>query len=290
MHPIVEQMLSSYPVTNVYDKKNAIKEILQEIVLCGLSRSGFFRSSAFYGGTALRIFYGLDRFSEDLDFSLQARDEMFHLTDHFPQMERELRAYGFSFRVETKEKTHSSDIHSAFLKGGTREHLLLIDPEDPVALSVSPNEQIKIKFEIDTNPPGGATFETRYRLLPIPYEITLYDEPSLFAGKLHAVLCRAWKSRVKGRDLYDYVFYRSRSTPVNLAHLSARLYQSGFLPDEKMLSIPDLEALLCDRFSSIDYEQAKQDVIPFIKNPAALEVWKTDFFHVITKGLTSSPV
>ena len=289
MHPTIEQMLSSYPTTNVYDKKNAIKEILQEIILCGLSRAGFFRTAAFYGGTALRIFYGLDRFSEDLDFSLQQRDEMFHLPDYFPQLEAELRAYGFSFRAETKEKSRSSDIHSAFLKGGTREHVLLLNPEDPAALSISPNEQIKIKFEVDTNPPDDAVFETRYRLLPIPYEVTLYDASSLFAGKIHAVLCRTWKSRVKGRDLYDYVFYRSRSTPVNLAHLTARLRQSGFLAEDEILTDAELEKKLCEKFLSIDYEQAKNDVLPFIKNPAVLDVWKADFFCAITKGLTSQP-
>ncbi len=77
-------MLKTYDINNIYDRKNAMKEIMQEIVLCGLSRAGFFKKAAFYGGTALRIFYGLDRFSEDLDFSLETADPAFDLSAYFP--------------------------------------------------------------------------------------------------------------------------------------------------------------------------------------------------------------
>ena len=105
------------------------------------------------------------------------------------------------------------------------------DPQ--LTRSIGGNELIKIKFEVDTNPPDYATFETKYRLLPIPYEVSLYDMPSLFAGKVHAVLCRSWKNRVKGRDLYDYIFYLTRGTAINLPHLNARLSQSGHLPPGK---------------------------------------------------------
>jgi len=186
------------------------------------------------------------------------------LTDYLPTLEKELRSYGFRFRAETKEKSRESDILSAFLKGGTREHVLRIDPGDPVVSTIDRNEPIKIKIEVDVNPPDGASFSTQYRLLPIPYEVTLYDLPSLFAGKLHAVLCRAWKSRVKGRDLYDYVFYRSASTPVNMEHLSTRLKQSGCIGMNDRLTIPELKRLLCEKFAKIDFDQAKRDVQPFI--------------------------
>ncbi len=138
---------------------------------------------------------------------------------------------------------------------------------------------------MDTYPPGGAGIEHRYRLLPAPYEIALYDMPSLFAGKVHAVICRAWKSRVKGRDLYDYVFYLSRSAPLNTEHLKARLVQSGVWDSEAPFTLADAKRLLCDRFAEIDYAQAREDVRPFIRDASSLNLWSRDFFCQITEGL-----
>lgn len=163
--------------------------------------------------------------------------------------------------------------------------MLMFYVDDKLASSIGSSELIKVKFEVDTNPPNYATFETKYRLLPIPYEVTLYDMPSLFAGKIHAVICRAWKNRVKGRDLYDYVFYLSRGTTLNLKHLSARLVQSGYIPEESQITIDDIKRILYTRFENIDYSQAKKDVIPFIKNPGVLDIWNVDFFCKITEGL-----
>lgn len=285
MEQIIEQMLKLYDTQSVQDKKNAIKEIVQEVVLCGLSRAGFFKTAAFYGGTVLRIFYGLDRFSEDLDFSLKSADPFFDIDEYRAILEKEIRSYGLNFKMESKEKSVDTDIKSAFLKGNTKEHMLMFYADDRLARTMGSNELIKVKFEVDTNPPDYATFEIKYRLLPIPYEITLYDKPSLFAGKIHAVICRAWKSRVKGRDLYDYVFYLSAGTTVNLAHITARLEQSGYIPEGKKIMIDDVKEMLCKRFANIDYVKAKQDVLPFIKNPGALDVWSSDFFCAITKGL-----
>lgn len=166
MNSAIEQMLKSYHVENIYDRKNAMKEIMQEIVLCGLSRAGFFKKAAFYGGTALRIFYGLDRFSEDLDFSLEAEDLDFDLTAYFPVLEKEVKAFGLNVEIQEKEKTKESTIRSAFLKGNTKEHLLLFYADEKVAGSVAKNEAVKIKFEVDVNPPAFASFEHKYRLLP----------------------------------------------------------------------------------------------------------------------------
>jgi predicted nucleotidyltransferase component of viral defense system len=282
MNQIIEQMLKQYTTNTIYEKKNGIKEVVQEIVLCGLSRAGFFKVAAFYGGTALRIFYGLDRFSEDLDFSLKKNDPSFDLNDYLPMLEREVRAYGLNFKTELKEKPLESDIKSAFIKGSTKEHMLMFYADEQLARSIGSSELIKVKFELDTNPPEYASFETKYRFLPIPYEITMYDMPSLFAGKIHAVLCRAWKNRIKGRDLYDYVFYLSKKTKLNLQHLSARLVQSGFDLKEDQLTNNDVKEMLIKRFASIDYIQARQDVIPFIQNPSALDIWSADFFCKIT--------
>ena len=285
MNNIITEMLSRYQAEGLADKKNALKEVVQEIVLCGLSRAGFFKKTAFYGGTALRIIYGLDRFSEDLDFSLLAPDPDFDLASYFPTLKKEVASYGLNVEISEKVKTKESPIQSAFLKGNTKEHILMFYAEDPAAISIAGNETIKIKFEVDTNPPSGATFDHKYLLLPAPHEVTLYDMPSLFAGKTHAVICRAWKTRVKGRDLYDYVFYRSLDSKLNLEHLKARLVQSAAWDPNEPFEIEDAKRLLCERFETIDYAQAKQDVRPFIKDTQSIEVWSADFFKQITEGL-----
>lgn len=272
MSKVIEQMLKNYQVDNIYDKKNVMKEIMQEIVLCGLSRAGFFQKAAFYGGTALRIFYGLDRFSEDLDFSLETADPEFELASYFPVLEKEVKAFGLNVSIIEKEKT--------------KEHLLLFYADERAAGGVAKNETVKIKFEVDIQPPAFATFEHKYRLLPIPYEVKLYDMPSLFAGKIHAVLCRAWQSRIKGRDLYDYVFYLSRGASVNQKHLRERLLQSGCIPPDAACTLDEIKKMLSERFNTIDYSQAKEDVEPFIHDPSVLNVWSADFFQQITENLT----
>ena len=285
MNTVLEQMLAKYELNSDYDRVNALKEILQEITLCGLSRAGFFRKAAFYGGTALRIFYGLDRFSEDLDFSLMGKDEAFDLSRWFAAIENEAAAYGLNLSVEMKKKAKDTAIKSAFLKGNTREHLLLFYDDKGINGGISRNEAIKIKFEIDTRPPARASFEKKYRLLPSPYEVNMYDEPSLFAGKLHAVICRNWKNRVKGRDLYDYVFYMSKGAHVNLPHLRARLIDSGFITENDACELEDVKKMLMNKFNTIDYKQAIEDVIPFIKDSSKIDLWSADFFKQITENL-----
>lgn len=285
MHSILSQMLEKYSIKTLNDEKNALKEIVQEVALCGLSRAGFFNSVAFYGGTALRIFYGLDRFSEDLDFSLLEPSSDFELSKYFSILESEIRAVGLNFEAEEKIKTSDSFIKSAFLKGNTKEHIMTIYNDAHNYSGISTNDVIKIKFEVDINPPAFANYENKYRLLPSPYKVKIFDMPSLFAGKLHAVICRAWRNRVKGRDLYDYVFYLSQNTPVNLPHLKARLVDSGFIDDSFELNRNSLINLLRERFSTIDYFQAKQDVLPFIKDKSKLELWSKEFFDDITDSI-----
>lgn len=287
MNSIIEQMLSHHETTTLTDKKNSIKEVVQELILCGLSRAGFFRIAAFYGGTALRIIYGLDRFSEDLDFSLIKPDPNFRLDTYLPFLEKELLSYGFHFQADIRTKAIDSDIQSAFVKGNTREHLMICYADEQLAQSIGSNELIKVKFEVDTTPPPFAGFDQQYRLLPIPYGVSLYDMPSLFAGKIHAVICRAWKNRVKGRDLYDYIFFLSRQTPVNLKHLNARLVDSGFDGAREDLTLDEIKQILRNRFSAIDYNQAKSDVMPFIRNQSSLDVWSEDFFKTITNQLVA---
>lgn len=283
MQTVIGQMLSKYKIDTVDEKKNALKEIVQEVALCGLSRAGFFKNAAFYGGTALRIFYGLDRFSEDLDFSLAEPNEKFLISRYFSGLENELLSLGLQFSIEEKQKTQDSAIKSAFLKGNTKEHIISVYETGNV--NINSNEVIKIKFEIDTNPPPYATYENKYRLLPSPYQVKMYDMPSLFAGKLHAVICRSWKSRIKGRDLYDYVFYLANNALVNMEHLKARLIDTGLLSKNDMFDLNILKSMLNQRFENIDFTQAKQDVLPFISDKSKLELWGIEFFKDITQNL-----
>lgn len=287
MSAIIEKMLKNYNVENLYDKKNAMKKIMQEIVLCGLSRAGFFKKAAFYGGTALRIFHGLDRFSEDLDFSLETGELDFDLASYFPVLEKEVRSFGLNVEIQEKKKTKESTIRSAFLKGSTKEHLLLFYADEKAAGNVSRNEAVRIKLEVDVDPPAFATFEHKYRLLPVPYEVKMYDMPSLFAGKIHAVICRAWQNRVKGRDLYDYVFYLSRGAAVNQKHLRERLIDSRYIAADADCSLNQIKKMLAERFERIDYAQARRDVEPFIRDISVLDIWNADFFQQITDGLTA---
>ena len=287
MNNVIQEMLNRYDANDLSGKKDALKEVVQEIVLCGLSRAGFFRKAAFYGGTALRIFHNLDRFSEDLDFSLKTTDESFLLSDYFSALRKEIASFGLNVEISEKVKSGDSAVQSAFLKGNTKEHMLMFYEADRAFDRIPGNELIKIKFEVDTNPPASASFERKYRLLPVPYEVMLYDMPSLFAGKVHAVICRAWKNRIKGRDLYDYVFFLSKGAHLNTEHLKARLIQSGVWDEGKAFSVEDAKHLLCERFETIDYQQAKEDVVPFLKNTATLDMWSADFFKQITEGLRS---
>ena len=288
MKRIFDEMIAEYGAVDLNDRKNAVKEVMQEIVLCGLSRAGFFERAAFYGGTALRIFYGLDRFSEDLDFSLRKPDQSFDMETYFPVLRREVEAAGLDVTIESKQKSAASGIKTAYLRGNFKEHILMFYPGDGLAMGMDPREVVKIKLETDVDPPLGAKFETRYRLLPSPYEISLYDMPSLFAGKIDAVLRQAWKSRIKGRDLYDYIFYLQRGAAVNIEHLRARLQKSGYIQKGERFDLATLKEMLNARFDAIDYDEAKRDVLPFVRDAVPLGVWSAEFFKAITHGLTSA--
>jgi predicted nucleotidyltransferase component of viral defense system len=283
MHSAIQDMLKAYDCRTADDcRRHALNEIAQEIALLGLYRGGFFAKAAFYGGTALRICYGLDRFSEDLDFSLLKKDSAFDLSSFTQVVQDELGAYGLEMTVQEKIKRNASPVKSAFIKGGTQMHLLKIASIQPPVSGISLKEQLRIKLEVDTDPPDDATFEMKYQLRPVPYSVRLYSPSSLFAGKVHALLCRSWRTRVKGRDFYDYVWFLSQSIPVNTAHLAERMKQTGHLSANAVLSEKDLKDRLRKRFASVNFDQAKKDVLPFIKNPDAVQLWSADFFSAIT--------
>ena len=283
MHSAIESMLEKYKPKSIDDHKNALKEIVQEIALLGLFRSGFFNKAAFYGGTALRIFYGLDRFSEDLDFSLLSPKSDFNLSRYTKYIQNELGAYGFEMTVDEKTKSVDTAIKSAFIKGGTEIHLLKINSIKNPIKGVHADEQFKIKLEVDTNPPAGAKYEVKYQLTPIPYSVRIFSPESLFAGKLHALLCRSWGNRVKGRDFYDYIWYLSNNIKVDLTHLSNRMKQTDHLKEGETLTKEVLNQMLLKKFADIDFSQAKRDVLPFIKNPETLDLWSEEFFRKVTE-------
>ncbi len=279
MHSAVNEMLKKYKCVTTDDYKNAIKEIVQEIALLGLYRADFFNTAAFYGGSALRIFYGTGRFSEDLDFSLKDPNVSFDISQYCDAVKDELGAFGFKMEVEKKTKSFNTNIESAFIKGGTKIQIMNITSTLPGIAKIHRNEKLKIKLEVDTNPPSGAGFEVRYHLSPVPYSVLLYDMPSLFAGKLHAVLCRNWGGgRSKGRDIYDLVWYISQNAKPNLEHLSERMNQTGHLKSGTKLTPGVLKALLTEKFTGIDFKAAKKDVEPFIKDTRELDLWSKEFF------------
>lgn len=282
---IIQQMIDKYKPKTIEDKKHAIKEVLQEVVLAGLSKTDFFTHAAFYGGTALRIFYGVDRFSEDLDFSFLVADNTFDIQKYFKSIREIIESLGLNFEVSRKDKVADSAIDSAFVKGNTRELFLTIYPTSTEVSQIVHNENIVVKFEVDVNPPLYATTEIKFRLLPFPYQVRVYDKQSLFAGKLHAVIARRWKHRVKGRDLYDYIYYLSLDTKLNLKHLEARLKQTNTIEDDVILTRELLIEILDKRFDQIDFEMAKLDIKPFIKDHSNLDLWHCDFFKSITREL-----
>ncbi len=281
MNEVVKVMLARYACRSVTDYENALKEIIQEISLLGLWRSKFFEKAAFYGGSALRILYGLDRFSEDLDFSLLKKDKEFSLANYCRAIEEELKSFGFSVNVDRKDKKRESNIDSAFIKAGTLKNMLIIDIPAFIQKKVHRGATVKIKLEIDKDPPGDFCTEAKYLLQPIPFSVNTYTLPHLFAGKMHAILCRPWVNRVKGRDWYDFVWYVSRDISLDLNHLENRMRQSGHLKTKEALTKKSLKQMLYEKIDTLDFRQARKDVEPLVKDAAAFQIWSKDFFNVI---------
>lgn len=279
MHEAVARMLARYEPKSIDDSVCALREIIQEVALLGLWRAKFFEHAAFYGGTALRILYGLDRFSEDLDFSLLAPATDFDLAKYTAFLEEELLAFGFNVRVELVDKAVKSAVQSAFLKGNTRNELLVIEAGEEMARQVPAGQVLKIKVEVDTDPPPGFASHTRYLLHPIPFAVRCYVLPDLFAGKMHALLFRRWKDRVKGRDWYDFVWYAANHPEMNLGHLEQRMRQTGHWKGGQSLSQQAFSELLNETINRLDVDQARKDVAPYVKDRQALDIWSRDFFR-----------
>mgnify|MGYP001573372646 FL=1 len=278
MNDAVRQLIGRYRPVSLDDHLRALREVLQELALLGLWRSRFFEHAAFYGGTALRVLHGLNRFSEDLDFSLLIPRSDFQIGRFTTALETEIRVFGFDVTVQAKSRTRAGAIQSAFLKGDTLGQLVSIDTPASLTRAVPRGQTIKIRIEIDTNPPPAFETEVLYLLAPIPFPVRVYALPDLFAGKMHALLCRQWKARVKGRDWYDLVWFCGHYPDLHLAHLEARLAQSGHWPQGQPLTAEDLRRMLDDTIERVNLEQARAEVEPFVADPAALRAWSRPFF------------
>ena len=276
---MLDSMLQRYSPTTPEETHQAFREILQEVVLAGLWKGNFFDHAAFYGGTALRILYGLDRFSEDLDFSLLEPNPNFAIEDFFGSVQREFDALSIPVGLTRKHKRRESNIQSAFLK--TDSHIHALEVQLPSQRTI----KIKIKIEVDINPPLGFQTEEKLLLQPFSFYVKTYRQPDLFAGKMHALLFRKWRNRVKGRDFYDFEWYVRRGTPINLSHFLERAHQSGDLLELSTLSLGDLNELLHQKMHVVDFDLACRDVEPFLKDTRSLDVWSSQYFSELTERL-----
>lgn len=281
--------LESYKCSSHQEYEAALLEIIQEIALLGLWRSKFFEKAVFYGGTALRILYGLDRFSEDLDFSLLMKAPNFEMKTYHQAVTRELQSLGFDVIVEEKKKTTESAVQSAFIKASTREHFLRIGLSTEDQKRMHSNKILKVKFEVDTDPP--LKFNVNYRPLtfPGPFSVATMTLPDLFAGKMHALLFREYKGWVKGRDWYDFLWFLGQKIPLGLTHLEERMRQAGHLLIDNQLTEQRLRMLLDDRIRQLDVASAAADVRRFIKDQWKIAHWSRDYFLESATHLLTTP-
>ena len=261
------QMLSRYPVATKDDLNNATHEVMQQITLAGLYRGGFFDHAAFYGGTCLHIFHGLQRFSEDMDFSLLQASENFTLENYFDAIIAEFRSLGREIIITRKEKKTQKNVESAFLKDNTEIY----------NLSFSTEKQVRIKIEVDTQPPIGFSTEYKLLLLPFSFMVRCYTLSDLYAGKMHALLFRNWKTRVKGRDWYDFEWYVRNNVALNFNHLQKRTAQISGLSEQDFT--PEIfKKMLKERIENTNIDTVKNDVRPFLKKWSEMEIWSTAYF------------
>jgi hypothetical protein len=285
MHEAVRKMLAGYELKRLDDHFHALREILQEVALLGLWRSKFFEKAACCGGTALRILHGLDRFSEDMDFSLLRAMKDFSFSGYSASLKKEIESFGFAIRVEEVKKVAPTAVHSTFFKADTCSQLLVIETDEEIVKAVPAGKILKIRLDIDTDPPAGFETESRYLLKPVPFAVRAYTLPDLFAGKMHAVLCRRWKRRVKGRDWYDLVWYAAHHPELHLAHLEQHMRRSCDWQRDDPLTADAFRRLLAGAIDDLNVAQAKNEVLTYIRDPGVLSVWSREFFHDVASRI-----
>jgi predicted nucleotidyltransferase component of viral defense system len=273
---MIKEWIEEYKPQNEAEILSALREIMQEITLAGLSRTNFFEKAAFYGGTALRIFYGLDRYSEDLDFSLLKPDSSFSIEPYFEAVLTEFSSLGLTVSIREKKKTKQTAIDSAFLKAETIWQEIVL--EDIIKeTGVRSNKTLKIKIEVDRQPPLNFETEEKLLLRPFSFYIKCFTRPSLFAGKMHALLFRKWKNRVKGRDWYDLEWYIKKGIPLDVNHFLTRANDTNDW-QENSISNDQIIELLEMKIEAVDFSSIKEDVVRFIKNDDVLSIWSPQYF------------
>ena len=280
---MIKEWIAKYNPKNEEQTLDALREIMQEITLAGLSRTDFFEKAAFYGGTALRIFYNLDRFSEDLDFSLLKEDPNFSLEPYFPSIVSEFEALGIKVSIKEKVKTTKTTVDSAFLKSETIWKELVLE-EIIKQAGIKSNRDIKIKIEVDRKPPLGFETEEKLLLQPFSFYVKCFNQSSLFAGKMHALLFRKWKNRVKGRDWYDLEWYIKNEIPLNANHFFLRAKDTGDWK-EKRITNNQINQLLKEKITTVSFDRIKEDVVRFIKDDKAIQIWSPTYFNDLIKKL-----
>jgi predicted nucleotidyltransferase component of viral defense system len=268
MAEMFNQMMSRYEFRTKEEELNALHEVMQQVALAGLYRGGFFTKAAFYGGTCLRIFHKLPRFSEDMDFSLLQKDELFNLEGYFDSVIEEFKALGREVAIERKQKKNESQIESAFLKDNTEIYNVKFQTD----------RTVKIKIEVDKDPPMLFKTENRLLLHPFSFMTNCFTLPDLFAGKMHALIFRKWRSRIKGRDWYDFEWYVRNNIKLNFTHFMERAAQSENDASMRNLSHGEFKKLLKERLASIDINHVKEDIRPFLKNRDMMDIWSTEYF------------
>ena len=261
---IYDMMLSQYDMTTEQNKRNAVFEVNQQVILAGLYNGGFFESAAFYGGTCLRIFHGLQRFSEDMDFSLLTQDANFDFSKYFQPIIDAFALVGREVEIKKKDKKNFGKVESAFLKDNT----------DVYDVTFQTEKTIRIKIEVDTCPPMNFNTEQKLLLQPYSFMTRCYTLPDLFAGKMHALVYRSWKNRVKGRDWYDFEWYVRHNAPLDFAHLAERCRQFN----NEDITPEQFKDKLKERLRTTDIKQVKDDVLPFVRNPKELDIWSNEYF------------
>ena len=264
MNELYQSMLDRYDLSTTQKRRNATFEVNQQIVLAGLYHGGFFERAAFYGGTCLRIFHDLQRFSEDMDFSLLQPDENFSFSTYFQPIIEQFELVGRKVEITKKDKKSFSKVESTFLKDNTEVY----------DLSFTSEKSIKIRIEVDIVPPLLFTTEQKLLLQPYSFMTRCFTLPCLFAGKMHTLVFRAWKNRVKGRDWYDFEWYVRNGVPLDFKHLQERIRQFNAMEITK----EEFMQLLKERLGSTSISLVKQDVMPFVRNPEEIKIWSNDYF------------
>jgi predicted nucleotidyltransferase component of viral defense system len=273
---MIKEWIEEYNPQNEEEILSALREIMQEITLAGLSRTDFFEKAAFYGGTALRIFYGLDRYSEDLDFSLLKPDSNFSIEPYFKAILDEFKSLGLTVSIKEKKKTKQTAIDSAFLKAETIwQEIVLVDIIKETG--VRSNKILKIKIEVDRQPSLNFRTEEKLLLRPFSFYVKCFTKPSLFAGKMHALLFRKWQNRVKGRDWYDLEWYVKKGIPLDINHFLTRAKDTNDWQDDDISNEHIIE-LLDTKIKSVSFSSIKEDVVRFIQNDDVLNIWSPEYF------------